>query len=167
MAQCTLIKCNALWWKVMNSRIRRPLYISLKSWLCCCSLPTVAPEQICAIWILNIIIIIIIIKNWHCCCCCFFLSLKVRVAMRFTAETRGFLKCKISPLLTWRGGRTYACIDNQIFLLMMLRCARFSLARESSFKRQKPHLFKRLRDNWGTVYEIIINISIRFNWSKH
>ena len=29
----------------MNSRIRRPLYISLKSWLCCCSLPTVAPQQ--------------------------------------------------------------------------------------------------------------------------
>ena len=30
----------------MNSRIRRPLYISLKSWLCCCSLPTVAPQQL-------------------------------------------------------------------------------------------------------------------------
>ena len=27
------------------------------------------------------------------------LSLKVRVAMRFTAETRGYLKCKISPRL--------------------------------------------------------------------
>ena len=30
----------------MNSRIRRPSYISLKSWLCCCSLPTVAPQQL-------------------------------------------------------------------------------------------------------------------------
>ena len=30
----------------MNSRIRRPLYISFKSWLCCCSLPTVAPQQL-------------------------------------------------------------------------------------------------------------------------
>ena len=37
----------------------------------------------------------------------FFLSLKFRVAMRFTAETRGYLKCKISPRLTWRGGRKY------------------------------------------------------------
>ena len=36
-----------------------------------------------------------------------FLSLKVRVAMWFTAEARGYLKCKISPQLTWRGGRTY------------------------------------------------------------
>ena len=40
-----------------------------------------------------------------CCCCCFYL--KVRVAMRFTTETRGYLKCKISPRLTSRGGRTY------------------------------------------------------------
>ena len=30
----------------------------------------------------------------------FFLSLKVRVAVRFTAETRVYLKCKISPRLT-------------------------------------------------------------------
>ena len=30
----------------MNSRIRRPLYISFNSWLCCCSLPSVAPQQI-------------------------------------------------------------------------------------------------------------------------
>ena len=29
----------------MNSRIRCPLYISFKSWLCCCSLPSVAPQQ--------------------------------------------------------------------------------------------------------------------------
>ena len=29
-----------------------------------------------------------------------FLSLKVRVAMRFTLETGGYLKCKISPRLT-------------------------------------------------------------------
>ena len=36
-------------------------------------------------------------------------SFVVRVAMRFTAETRGHLKCKISPRLTLmrRGGRTY------------------------------------------------------------
>ena len=30
----------------MNSRIRRPLYVSFKSWLCCCSLPSVAPQQL-------------------------------------------------------------------------------------------------------------------------
>ena len=30
----------------MNSRLRPPLYISLKSWLCCCSLPTVVPQQL-------------------------------------------------------------------------------------------------------------------------
>ena len=30
----------------------------------------------------------------------FFISRKVWVAMRFTAETRGYLKCKISPRLT-------------------------------------------------------------------
>ena len=54
--------------------------------------------------------------------------------MRFTAETRGYLKCKISPRLTSRGGRTYwrvrtifsepkflGCIDNQVFLPMVLR----------------------------------------------
>ena len=27
--------------------------------------------------------------------------------MRCTAETLGYLKCKISPRLAWRGGRTY------------------------------------------------------------
>ena len=32
--------------------------------------------------------------------CCSFLSLKVQVATRFTAETRGYLKYKISPRLT-------------------------------------------------------------------
>ena len=31
---------------MMNSRIRPPLYISFKSWLCCCSLPSVAPQQL-------------------------------------------------------------------------------------------------------------------------
>ena len=36
-------------------------------------------------------------KNQLRCC---FVSLKVRVAMRFTAETRGYLKCKISPRFT-------------------------------------------------------------------
>ena len=36
-----------------------------------------------------------------------FLSLKVRVAiLRFTAEMRVYLKCKISTRFTWRGGRT-------------------------------------------------------------
>ena len=35
-----------------------------------------------------------------------FLSLKVLEAMRFTAEMRGCLKCKISCRLTWRGGGT-------------------------------------------------------------
>ena len=38
-------------------------------------------------------------KNWLCGC---FLSLKVRVAMRFTAKTCGYLKWKISPQLTRR-----------------------------------------------------------------
>ena len=41
-----------------------------------------------------------------CCCCCCFFPLKVRVVMRFTAKTRGCLKCKNSPWLTWRSGRT-------------------------------------------------------------
>ena len=54
--------------------------------------------------------------------------------MRFTAETRGYLKCKISPRLTWRGGRNYGrvrtifsgpkflgCTDNQVFLPTVLR----------------------------------------------
>ena len=47
VAQCTMVKCNAFWLKVMNSRIRTPkfLYILLKSWLCCCSLATLAPQQ--------------------------------------------------------------------------------------------------------------------------
>ena len=35
------------------------------------------------------------------------LLLKGREAMRFTAETRGCLKCKMSSLLTRNGGRTY------------------------------------------------------------
>ena len=30
----------------MNSRIRLPLYIFFKSWLCCCSLPAVAVQQL-------------------------------------------------------------------------------------------------------------------------
>ena len=34
-------------------------------------------------------------KNRLRCCC--FLSLRVQVARRFTAETRGYLNCKISP----------------------------------------------------------------------
>ena len=50
----------------------------------------------------------------------YFFSLKVWVAMQFTAETRGCLKCKISPRLSWTGGRTYASYgrfsQNQNFL---------------------------------------------------
>ena len=42
---------------------------------------------------------------------------KVRVAMRFTTETRRYLKYKISPRLTRRGGRTYGRFcGNQNFL---------------------------------------------------
>ena len=56
--------------------------------------------------------------------------------MRFTAETRGCLKCKIASRLTWTGGRKYGrtpvrtissepkflgCIEYQIFLPMVLR----------------------------------------------
>ena len=45
------------------------------------------------------------------------LSLKVRVAMRFTTETRRYLKYKISSRLTRRGGRTYGRFcGNQNFL---------------------------------------------------
>ena len=62
-------------------------------------------------------------------------SLKVRVAKRFTAETCGCLTCKISPRLTWRGGRMFVqtifsepkfpwYIDNQMFLPMVLPCAK-------------------------------------------
>ena len=46
-----------------------------------------------------------------------FFTLKVRVAVRFTAETRRYLKCKISPRLTWMDGRTYGWFSqNQNFL---------------------------------------------------
>ena len=54
--------------------------------------------------------------------------------MGFTAEARGYLKCKISPRLTFRGGRTRTevvlgikiswIIRKKIFLSMVLRCAR-------------------------------------------
>ena len=50
----------------------------------------------------------------------YFFSLKVQVAMQFTAETLGSLKCKISPRLSWTAGRTYATYgrfcQNQNFL---------------------------------------------------
>ena len=76
-----------------------------------------------------------------------FLSLKVRVAMQFNDEMQGYLKCKISPQLTWRGWRTYeqdpcmhvrmilsepkflGYIDKQTFLSMVLRCMRFACKR--------------------------------------
>ena len=37
--QCIVIKSDEF-------EIRPTLYISFKSWLCCCSLPTVAPQQL-------------------------------------------------------------------------------------------------------------------------
>ena len=43
----------------MNSRIRRPLYISFKSWLCCCSLPSVAPQQL-----LLLLLILLVTGPW-------------------------------------------------------------------------------------------------------
>ena len=63
-----------------------------------------------------------------------FLSLKVRVAVRFTAKTRGCLKCEILPRLTGGGVRLseqkfLGCIDNQVFLLMVPHRARVSLKR--------------------------------------
>ena len=54
-------------------------------------------------------------KKTRLCCCCF--SLKVRVAIRFTAKRRGCLKCKILRRLTRRGLRTYRRFcQNQNFL---------------------------------------------------
>ena len=41
----------------MNSRIRRSLYISFKSWLCCCSLPSVAPQQLLLLLLLLILLV--------------------------------------------------------------------------------------------------------------
>ena len=71
----------------------------------------------------------------------FFLSvslLKSRWPCDLPPKRAGCLKCKVSPLLTWRGGRTYVRtilsklkflerIDNQIFLPMVHRSARAPL----------------------------------------
>ena len=68
-------------------------------------------------------------KNWLCGC---FLSLKVRVAIQFTAKTCGTWNGKFHPSL--HEGWTYigalfsepkflGCIDYQIFLHMVLHCA--------------------------------------------
>ena len=62
----------------------------------------------------------------------FFSFLKSGWLCDLTPKRAGCLKRKISPQFTWRGGRTYdfvrpkflRCIDNQIFLLMVLRCTR-------------------------------------------
>ena len=72
----------------------------------------------------------------------FLLSFNVRVAMRFTAKTRGYLKCKISPGLHERVAyvRTYgrsshnqnfldAWIVKFSYLWCFARCARFAHAR--------------------------------------
>ena len=67
-------------------------------------------------------------KRTLLCCCCFFLSLKVWVAMRFTAKTRGCY-AKFQPSLHEAvDGRTndfvrtkiswmqiFGCIDNEFF----------------------------------------------------
>ena len=57
----------------MNLRIRRPLYISFKSWLCCCSLPSVAPQQLfCLETLATILNSVVILKpsspvSWNKC----------------------------------------------------------------------------------------------------
>ena len=48
----------------MNLRIHRPLYISFKSWLCCCSLPSVAPQQIACDMTEALFYSAIIIYSW-------------------------------------------------------------------------------------------------------
>ena len=62
----------------------------------------------------------------------FFSFLKSGWLCDLTPQRTGCLKRKTSPQFTWRCGRTYdfvqpkflRCIDNQIFLLMVLRCTR-------------------------------------------
>ena len=71
----------------------------------------------------------------------FFLYLKVRVAMQFTTETREYLTCEILPL-SYMKGWTYVrtifseikflgCIENKIFLPMVLRFAHLKLESEA------------------------------------
>ena len=58
--------------------------------------------------------------------------------MRFTAEARGYLKCKISPRLTFRGGRTRTEVVLRIKISWIIRKPNFLIhgaplcARESS-----------------------------------
>ena len=40
--------CGKKWW---IREFVAPLYISFKSWLCCCSLPSVAPQQLYVIYL--------------------------------------------------------------------------------------------------------------------
>ena len=42
----------------------------------------------------------------------FFISEIPGGSQRFNAKRRGYLKCKISPQLTWRGGQTYGRTDD-------------------------------------------------------
>ena len=44
----------------------------------------------------------------------FHFSLKVRAVTWFTTETSGCLKCKISPQVTWKGGRTDGWADDYV-----------------------------------------------------
>ena len=49
-------------------------------------------------------------KNNRLCCCC--LSLKVHVAVQFTVQTHGRMKCKIFIPAYIKGGRTYGSTDD-------------------------------------------------------
>ena len=91
-------------------------------------------------------------RKKHSALLLFFFSLKVRVAMAFTAETPG-----LHPSLHEGMGRTYGrfghkqigCIDNQILLPMVLRCALFARAR-SPFQNEAQVVFKFLiRLQWN------------------
>ena len=70
----------------------------------------------------------------------YFLSLKVRAAVRFTAETRGYLKCKISLKFSRfvfgrTKGATHATIQSQaIYVLITL----------FTFQKFLPHCFRLL-----------------------
>ena len=73
--------------------------------------------------------------------CCFFFFLKVRVTMQFTTEMREYLTCEILPL-SYIKGWTYiptifseikflGCIDNKIFLPMVLHFAHLKRVSEA------------------------------------